>query len=98
MLTVVITKKYFNSDYRESEQYINNKDCPLARALKDQHPDFNFIQILSFGVINIPDRNRSTRSIQVVPQTPSYVPVFSSEVASEIFDGKIESVTLNYYI
>lgn len=95
MISVTITQKHFNKDDIErgtSKQYCDPFDCPLYRALKEQHPSFEFWSIGAGGSIDA----RQYGGEHHVPNGGAAH--WNSYVADKLLTGKIKSVTLNYNI
>lgn len=95
MLTVTITKEHYNKDDIKrgtSRQYCDPFDCPLFRALREQHPNFKFESIGIGG--NIALKKAGGDSLC----SNEGFDHWNAHVSDKLFDGRINSVTLTYNI
>jgi hypothetical protein len=92
--TVVIEKKHCDSfGHGGCANYVNNTDCPLYRAIKEQHPDFPLTYVESYGVLHTETDFAKGGWHYDFSDQPN-VPGWGWEVADRIADGKLESYTV----
>ena len=102
MLSVTINKTHLDQK-RGLGQYSDKDDCPLARALKEQHPALPLLHVTGLGSIFIANPDKSSKQKEIHCAHIRQFDADSGEqwdmgVCRDMFEGKIDSVTLTYDI
>lgn len=94
MLTVIINKTHLGGNY------VDGYDCPLFRAVKEQHPDLPLDLVGGHGSLRIKGRHvypEGTRD-DLWTNDGKEASCWSHYKAIQIEKGEIDSVTLTYNI
>lgn len=110
MISVIINKSHLDFD-KGNGQYTDKDDCPLSRAIKEQHPNLGLLHVTGFGSIYIknPDKKDKNKELYIKHNDNHHDQLkyqfhdddnikWNMQRCMEMFAGKLDSVTLTYNI
>lgn len=92
LMTVVITKKH-----TKGADYMDNYDCPLARAIKEQYPEFPLYHVLGHSLDDVTGRKYYFNLPHWQNVAYSYRDGWGIDMMDRINVGKIKSFTVKIY-